>query len=224
MPNQSNNEDRPVVSIRNGTKYSCGLGKIDCVYEETTRNDTMLFNPDPVFDTINQFPDDVAGTCLKLSKTETNEAAEMEYTRKPVDISLKACKKDMLPESRSTFSPPFDQTDFNSNIIVVPVGNGEHRQHRQSFKPHSLKKISEVILLAKQLSEVKPKARKFYETVCVLMRNRNRRRRKKMKDRLNDLGVDWRMGVTELELEDIPQSIDCYCGTAVVLHSEHKDD
>lgn len=45
-----------------------------------------------------------------------------------------------------------------------------------------------------------------------------------MKDRLNDLGVDWRMGVTELELEAIPQSIDCYCGTAVVLHSEHEDD
>ncbi|XP_052058333.1 uncharacterized protein LOC127698732 [Mytilus californianus] len=224
MPNQSNNEDRPVVSIRNVTKYSCGLGTIACVNKETTRNDTLLFKPDPVFETINQFSDEVAGICPKLSKTETNEAAKMEYTRKPVDFPLIVCEKDPEPESRSTFSPPLDHNYFNSNKIVVPVGNGEHRQHRQSYKPHSLKKISEVILLAKQLSDVKPKARKLYETVCVLMRNRNRRRRKKMKDRLNDLGVDWRMGVTELELEDIPQSIGCYCGTAVVLHSEHKED
>lgn len=179
MQNLSNNEDRPVVSIRNVTKYSCGLGTIDCVNEETTRNDTLLFNPDPVFDTINQFSDEVAGTCLKLSKTETNEAAKMEYTRKPVDFPLIVCKKGPKPESRSTFSPPLDQNYFNSNKIVVPVGNGEHRQHRQSSKPHLMKKFSEVILLAKQLSEVKPKARKLYETVCVLMRNRNRRRRKK---------------------------------------------
>lgn len=48
---------------------------------------------------------------------------------------------------------------------------------------------------------------------------RNRRKRKKMKDRLNDLGVDWRMGVTDLELEDIPQS---NCLFEFVAYNENK--
>lgn len=170
MPNQSNNEDRPVVRMKNGNKYSCGLGKIDCDKEEFTRHDTILSNPDPVFDTINQFPNDVAGTCLYLSKS--NEAANMEHTRTQLDLSLKAYKKDPRPESPSSFLPSLDQTEVNSNNMVVPLGNGKYSQHRQSSKQHSMKKIIGVILLAKQLSEVKPKARKLYENLCVLMRNR----------------------------------------------------
>lgn len=172
MPNQSNNEDRPVVRMKNGKKYRCGLGKFDCDNEESTRHDTLFLNPDPVFDTINQFRNDVAGTCLYLSKT--NEAAKMEYTRTELDLSLKACKKDPRPESRSTIPPSLDQTVIHSNNMVVPLGKGEYSQHRQSSKQHSMKKIIGVILLAKQLSEVKPKARKLYETLCVLMRNRYR--------------------------------------------------
>lgn len=123
--------------------------------------------------------------------------------------------------------PTQEKFAYWNNAVTVPKNLTKQYLHGRYSKRNSCKVIKEVFLMARRLSGLPSKEGKLFDFVCSLLRNRKKKKRTKIKDRLSDLGVDWRLDVKELNkelVEDIAADHESCCGTAVVLYSEFPED